>query len=164
MPSEIRRIANRVGLRSGWFPLRRDRRVPAKKANTVAPISRAGFSARAAHVKSVKWLSADIACKLLKLVRLLLFDCRARGAKSARDDGRYQKRDCRPANHRRQNWHGLGLEEIEISDHADASRNEQHSEKLQHAIRQNAKIIRQFPTNGEFGIKQDQACDRGGKR
>src|SRR6516165_6523686 len=121
-PREIRMIASRVGLSSGWLPPRRDMRVAAKKANTVAPVSRTGLSAKLAQVILVNSLRVDIACCSLKLAGFGLVALRIRDAEPVHDDHGHEKSNRRTANDCRQNRHCFGFQNIQIGDHAHACR------------------------------------------
>src|SRR6516165_12544007 len=121
-PREIRMIASRVGLSSGWLPPRRDMRVAAKNANTVAPVSRTGLSAKLAQVIPVNWLRVDIACCSLKLAGFVLTAFRDSDAEPVHNDHGHEKSNRRTANDGRQNRHRLSFQNIQIGDHTHACR------------------------------------------
>src|SRR6516225_126213 len=115
-------IASRVGLSSGWLPPRRDMRVAAKKANTVAPVSRTGLSAKLAQVMLVNWLRVDIACCSLKLAGFVLTAFGDSDAESVHNDHGHEKSNRRTANDCHQNRHCFSFQNIQIGDHAHARR------------------------------------------
>src|SRR4029077_2116168 len=103
----MRMIASRVGLSSGWLPPRRDMRVAAKKANTVAPVSKTGLSAKSAQVMLAKWLRVDIARCVLKRAEFVRLSFRDRDAEAVRNDHRHEKSNRGTANDCCQNWQCL---------------------------------------------------------
>src|ERR1039458_6639720 len=110
-------IASRVGLSSGWLPPRRDMRVAAKKANTVAPVSKTGFSARLVQVRLVNWLRVDIANCSLDPVGLLVLTFGNRDTQPAHDDHRHEKSNRSPTDHCCKNRQCLSLQDIEVGNH-----------------------------------------------
>src|SRR6516165_2446395 len=115
-------IASRAVLSSGWLPPMRDMRVAAKKANTVAPVSRTGLSAKLAQVMLVNWLRVDIACCSLKLSGFVLAAFRDSDTEPVHDDHGHEKGNRRTANDCRQNRHRFIFQNIQIGDHAHACR------------------------------------------
>src|SRR5579872_5312226 len=120
-PSETRIMASRVGLSNGWPLPRRDKRVAAKKASTVAPVSRTGLSARLAQVRFVNWLKVDIANCSLDPIGFAHLPSRNSGAEPIRNDHGYEQRHGCTTNHGCQDRQRFGLEDIQIGNHTDAS-------------------------------------------
>src|SRR6476646_3517541 len=156
----MRMIASSVGLSSGGLPPSRAIRVAARKANTVAPVSRTGLSARLAQVRLVNWLRVDIANCSLKPAKLLLAAFRDCDTEQIHNNHRHKKSNGGAADDCRQNRQCFRLQDIQMSDHANTCRYEQHPQKLKQSIGKDTQIIRQLSPNGEFSVEQDQAGDR----